>query len=124
MTAGDICVVDSVAMLATPPSYPLAMESNEQLALTITFDPAINYAFQQNAIPVVKELRFQNDGLARNNLVIRVITEPAFAESVEIRLQSIAAGGEYRRGVYWDVPGLWESVGVCGGVCEVPRVRV
>ena len=28
------------------------------------------------------------------------------------------------RGVHRDVPGLRESDGVCGGVCEVPRVRV
>jgi len=47
--------------------------------LVIVCDPAINYAFQQNAIPVVKKLRFQNDGVARKNLAIRVSTEPAFA---------------------------------------------
>ncbi len=66
------------------------------LALAITFDPAINYAFQQNAIPVVKELRFQNDGVARKDLVIRVTTEPAFAAPVEIRVQSVEANGEFR----------------------------
>jgi hypothetical protein len=44
--------------------------------LVIAHDPAINYAFQQNAIPVVKELRFQNDGIARKDLVIRVSAEP------------------------------------------------
>jgi len=65
-------------------------------SLAVTFDPAINYAFQQNAIPVVKELRFRNDGVAREDLVIRVTTEPVFAEPVEIRLQSIEANGEYR----------------------------
>jgi hypothetical protein len=46
------------------------------LSLTVSFDPAINYAFQQNAIPVVKELRFQNDDMARKDLVIRVTTDP------------------------------------------------
>jgi very-short-patch-repair endonuclease len=66
------------------------------LSLAIGFDPAINYAFQQNAIPVVKELRFQNDDVARKDLIIRVTTEPAFAAPVEIRLQGIAANGEYR----------------------------
>ncbi|MFH1496208.1 MAG: DUF4011 domain-containing protein [Verrucomicrobiota bacterium] len=66
------------------------------LSLAVTFDPAINYAFQQNAIPVIKELLFQNDDVARKDLVIRVTTEPAFAAPVEIRLQGIAANGEYR----------------------------
>lgn len=40
--------------------------------LVVSFDSAINYAFQQNAIPVVKDLRFQNDVVARKDLVIRV----------------------------------------------------
>lgn len=65
-------------------------------SLALTFDPAINYAFQQNAIPVVKELRFQNDGVARKDLVIRVSTEPAFAALAEIRVQSVDANGEFR----------------------------
>ena len=64
--------------------------------VSLVYDQAINYAFQQNAIPVVKELRFCNDKAARKNLVIRVITEPAFAEPLEIRLQSIDARGEFR----------------------------
>jgi very-short-patch-repair endonuclease len=70
--------------------------SGTLLSLAVSFDPAINYAFQQNAIPVVKELRFQNDGVARKDLVIRVTTEPAFAALVEIRVQSIEANGEFR----------------------------
>ncbi len=65
-------------------------------SLVLAHDPAINYAFQQNAIPVVKELRFQNDGVARKDLVIRVSTEPAFAAPAEIRLQSVEANGEFR----------------------------
>jgi very-short-patch-repair endonuclease len=64
--------------------------------LSLAFDPAINYAFQQNAIPVVKELRFQNDGVARKDLVIRVTTEPAFAAPAEIRVQSVEANGEFQ----------------------------
>lgn len=65
-------------------------------ALTLAHDPAINYAFQQNAIPVVKELRFRNDGVARKDLVIRVTTEPVFAAPAEIRVQSVEANGEFR----------------------------
>ncbi len=73
-----------------------AESSGTSLSLAVSFDPAINYAFQQNAIPVVKELRFQNDSVARKDLIVRVTTEPAFAAPVEIRLQGIAAQGEYR----------------------------
>jgi len=76
--------------------FPAAEPSVASRSLAISFDPAINYAFQQNAIPVVEEVRFQNDDVARKDLVIRVSTEPAFAAPVEIRLQGIAAGGEYR----------------------------
>ena len=64
--------------------------------LTLIYDHSINYAFQQNAIPVVKELRLQNNGVARKNLVLRLTTEPAFAPSAEIRLQSIEPAGEFR----------------------------
>lgn len=39
------------------------------LSLAVSFDPAINYAFHQNAIPMVKELRFQNDGVALKDIV-------------------------------------------------------
>ena len=64
--------------------------------LTLSYDHSINYAFQQNAIPVVKELHFKNDATPRKNIVIRVSTEPAFAAPVEIRLQGIDAEGEFR----------------------------
>lgn len=47
--------------------------------LTLSYDHSINYAFQQNAIPVVKELHFKNDATPRKDLMIRVTTEPAFA---------------------------------------------
>jgi len=65
-------------------------------SLVLSYDSAINYAFQQNAIPVVKELRFQNDDVARKDVVIRVSTEPAFAAPVEIRIQAINPLGEFR----------------------------
>jgi len=70
----------------------------KQAGVQLTHDRAINYAFQQNAIPVVKELRFQNDAIARKGLVIRVSTEPAFAPSVDVRLQSTEPNAEFRIG--------------------------
>lgn len=59
--------------------------------ISVVYDLAINYAFQQNAIPVIKELRYGNDAKPRKNLVLRITTEPAFAELVELRLQAIDA---------------------------------
>lgn len=66
------------------------------MTITLSFDRAINYAFQQNAIPVVKELRIYNDAKPHKALTIRVTTEPLFAEPVELRLQSLEAEGEFR----------------------------
>jgi very-short-patch-repair endonuclease len=78
---------NTVAEAAPQPVVPV---------LTLSYDHSINYAFQQNAIPVVKELHFKNDATPRKDLVIRVSTEPAFAAPVEIRLQGIDAEGEFR----------------------------
>jgi len=64
--------------------------------LSLVYDQAINFAFQQNAIPIVKELRFCNDSTPRKDLIIRITTEPAFAEPMELRLQSVDAAGEFR----------------------------
>lgn len=72
-----------------------AITSNA-IALTVTFDSSINYAFQQNAIPVVKDLQFQNDSIARKNLKVCVSTEPAFAAPTEIRVQSVEPNGVFR----------------------------
>lgn len=45
---------------------------------------------------MVKELGLQNDGTSRKDLTIRVTTEPAFAEPLEVRIQSLDAGAEFR----------------------------
>ena len=66
------------------------------MKIALSFDRAINYAFQQNAIPVVKEIRVCNTATARKALTIRVTTEPLFAEPAELHLQSLEAEGEYR----------------------------
>jgi len=53
-------------------SIPLVEAEPVVPVITLSYDISINYAFQQNAIPVVKELRFKNDDTSRKNLVIRV----------------------------------------------------
>ena len=65
------------------------------LTISVSHDPAINYAFQQNAIPVIRELAVRNDSLPRKDLVIRVRTEPAFAMPVELNVQSLEPEGEF-----------------------------
>ncbi|MSR64484.1 MAG: DUF4011 domain-containing protein [Verrucomicrobiae bacterium] len=66
------------------------------LEIEVSFDRAINYAFQQNAIPVVKELRLRNDATQRESLTIRITTEPAFADAVEMHIQRLDVEGEFR----------------------------
>ncbi|EIP99300.1 hypothetical protein OpiT1DRAFT_03814 [Opitutaceae bacterium TAV1] len=69
-------------MTTTPAdSAPSPVAAPASPSLVLAHDSAINYAFQQNAIPVIKELHFQNDATARKDLTIRVSTEPAFAAS-------------------------------------------
>jgi len=83
--------------MSTAPAEPYVAS----LSLAVSFDPAINYSFQQTAIPVVKELLFQNDGVARKDLVISIATEPTFAASPEILSQSIEATGKFHVSSEW-----------------------
>jgi hypothetical protein len=48
-------------------------ETPELPQISLVYDQGINYAFQQNAIPVIKELRFCNDVTVRKNLIIRIV---------------------------------------------------
>ncbi len=42
-------------------------QATDGVRTTLVFDKAINYAFQQNAIPVIQELHFHNDLTTRKN---------------------------------------------------------
>ncbi|MGZ8899761.1 MAG: DUF4011 domain-containing protein, partial [Limisphaerales bacterium] len=68
------------------------------IRITFTYDPAINYAFQQNSIPVLRELVVRNGNLPRKELKVSLRTEPAFAEPVELHIQSLEAEGEFKVG--------------------------
>ena len=48
-------------------------------SLVLSHDSSVNYAFQQNAIPIVKVLQFKNNGIERKDIIIRISTEPGFA---------------------------------------------
>ena len=69
----------------------------EGIELSLSYDTSINYAFQQNAIPAIKELRLKNTGGAKKDLQIRITTEPAFAPVSEIRLETLPKDGEFRK---------------------------
>lgn len=79
------------------PAFCLEESAAEAPVFSINHDHSINYAFQQNAIPIIKELHLKNGSTARRDIVLRVTTEPAFAAPMEIRLQAIGADGEFRQ---------------------------
>jgi len=67
------------------------------LTLQLTCDRTINYAFQQNSIPIVRELRIVNDtALDQRDILLRLTTEPAFALPAEFRVQRVSASGEFQ----------------------------
>jgi hypothetical protein len=71
LTVGESkAVSDFFATFKMDPSHLTPAASS--LSFAVSCDPTFNYAFQQNAIPVVKEPRFQNDDFARKDPVIRV----------------------------------------------------
>lgn len=67
----------------------------DTLEITLECSSAVSLAFQQNAIPVLQELRIRNAGADRGAMSVRITAEPAFAEPHEIRWDSLAAGGEF-----------------------------
>ena len=87
LTKGGEVLAERSANVALIPPQP---------HLSLSYDRSINYAFQQNSIPVVKELRLRNNGVGRKDLVLRLTTEPAFAPPTEIRLQAIDPAGEFQ----------------------------
>jgi very-short-patch-repair endonuclease len=75
---------------------PIPVDNSEQpLHFLVKFDAAINYAFQQNAIPILNEFRLLNDSVERKELRVHLTTEPAFSEPLEMRIQSLQAGQEF-----------------------------
>ncbi|HUS33771.1 MAG TPA: DUF4011 domain-containing protein [Verrucomicrobiae bacterium] len=68
------------------------------IRITFTYDPAINYAFQQNLIPVLRELVVRNGDSPRKELKVSLRTEPAFADAVELHIHSLEADGEFKVG--------------------------
>ena len=68
------------------------------IRIRFTYDPAINYAFQQNLIPVLRELVVRNGDAPRKELKVSLRAEPAFADAVELHIHSLEADGEFKVG--------------------------
>ncbi len=82
--------------MSNDPSGTIENSPTKSASVRLTYDRSINFAFQQNAIPVVREIQFENDAISRKDLLVRISTEPAFAQPAELRLQAIAADEVYR----------------------------
>lgn len=79
------------------PSPTGARSALSPISVSIACDRAINYAFQQNAIPFARELKLVNSGAEDlADLLVRITVEPAFALPLEIRIQALPATGEFR----------------------------
>lgn len=68
----------------------------ETLALELIHDPTVNYALQQNDVPVIKQLRITNSGdKCLKDVLVRIEVEPDFASTWEGRVTSLEPGASY-----------------------------
>lgn len=75
---------------------------NQSINLTCDFlhDRTVNFAMQQNHVPVVKRLRLTNENnFDLNNLKVKISAEPEFASIWDIHVASIPAGQTMDLGV-------------------------
>ena len=63
---------------------------SETVALELIHDPTVNYALQQNDVPIVKQLRITNSGNeCLKDLLVYIQVEPGFAHPWEGRVTSL-----------------------------------
>ncbi|MCP3904635.1 MAG: hypothetical protein GY715_13495 [Planctomycetes bacterium] len=75
---------------------PPASDEPAACAVSIALDRRINFAMQQNDVPVVQAIRVVNDGAEPlRDLRVRVTAEPGFADAWETRIDFLAAGSTY-----------------------------
>lgn len=71
----------------------------ETIALELIHDPTVNYALQQNDVPIVKQLRITNSGKeCLKNLLVHINVEPGFALPWEGRVTCLEPGSSYAFG--------------------------
>ncbi len=69
------------------------------LKIEIEADGTINYAMQQNDVPIIKLLRITNQAdVTLNDLTITISTEPCFAEEMVLKLSSLSPQGSHNFG--------------------------
>lgn len=75
-------------------------EGSKIISVDLDYDRTVNYAMQQNDVPVVKSLRIINGtNCVLRDLLIRITNEPAFATSWESRITVINPGESFNLGV-------------------------
>lgn len=71
----------------------------EAVVLELIHDPTVNYALQQNDVPIVKQLRLTNSGNeCLKDLLVHIQVEPGFAHPWEGRVTSLESGASYAFG--------------------------
>ena len=74
----------------------MSEDLQQGLALRIDLDHRINFAMQQNDVPVVKALRVENNStLELRDIECRIAVEPSFALPWATRIAAIAPGSSY-----------------------------
>ncbi len=81
---------------ASSPTTVEKVNVAQQPHLVVELDHRINFAMQQNDVPVVKEIRIENtlDSPLREIRLI-ITPEPAFADALEIRIDMVAPESTY-----------------------------
>lgn len=75
-------------------------EGQSAVTLTVDHDRTVNYAMQQNDVPVIKSLRIANNGEnLLQNIRVQITTEPEFAPVWESLIGTIKVGETYNLGV-------------------------
>lgn len=70
------------------------------VSIEVSLSRTINYATQQNDIPVIHALRIKNNtNLSLENLCVSITTEPSFSAHWQARIASVAPGESYNLGV-------------------------
>lgn len=79
-------------------------ERHETVTVTMDYDQTVNYAMQQNDVPLIKNLRIRNDSeQLMRDLVVRISAAPAFSTDWEGRISAVNPGETFNMGVV-DLP--------------------
>ncbi|MCF7853782.1 MAG: DUF3320 domain-containing protein [Candidatus Pacebacteria bacterium] len=84
-------------MATTPEQQSVLDVGSAALSTDIAYDTRVNYAMQQNAVPIIKQIKIENQGLeSLRDLVVRIESEPDFTNDWHECIDSIPPGAAYR----------------------------